>query len=145
MWEAGFNMDFTGKNEDEKRILGLLDGYLGFRARTGHSRTDGHLDEDSIAAFIDGRLSEREAAPLVGHLADCGFCLHVTSELARLDFAFADEPSPAPVADEKPSKISEVLNGLMSRIFGSADGAVFAHEDPEAKEDNPDHEPKSEG
>lgn len=129
-------MEFTGKSNDEKRIPGLIDRYLGFRAKSGQTPADGHLDEDSIAAFVEGNLSERETVPVVSHLTDCGFCLHITSELVKLDFAFADEPAPAPIAEAKPSKVSEALSGLMARIFGAADGAVFAHEEPETKDEN---------
>lgn len=139
-------MEFTGNNQDERRIHGLLDQYLGFRSKTAQAPADGHLDEDTITAFVEGSLTEREAAPIVRHLTECGFCLHVTSELARLDCAFADEPAPAAAAEPRPAKVSEVLSGLISRIFGSADGAVFAHEDREtdAEDAEPDAEKKEE-
>lgn len=129
-------MENTGKrNSEELRIQGLLDRYLNRQSATnGLSTQENHLDEDSLTAFVEGNLSEREAKPMVSHLVDCSFCRHVTAELVRLDFAFADEQVHAGVAQEsQPSKISEVLNGLLARIFGTGDSAVFAHHETEEK------------
>src|SRR5678816_1862759 len=69
------------------RIQGILDGYLSTRElRLGANSSDaGHLDEDSLSAFVEGRISERESVPFVSHLVDCSFCRHVTTELIRLD------------------------------------------------------------
>ena len=130
-------MENTGKrNSEELRIQGLLDRYLNRQSAANNLSTqENHLDEDSLTAFVEGNLSEREAKPMVSHLVDCSFCRHVTAELVRLDFAFADEPVHARgvVAESQPSKISEVLNGLLARIFGTGDSAVFAHHETEEK------------
>jgi len=122
----------------ENKIQGLLDRYLRLRnASSGPAFTpENHLDDDSLTAFMEGNLSEREARPVVAHLVDCSFCRHVTTELVRLDLAFAEsEPAGARIESPEPSKVSEVLNGILSRIFGTSDGAVFAHQENEA-EDN---------
>jgi hypothetical protein len=122
------------------QIQGVLDRYLRSRnSREDLALQDRHLDEDSLAAFTEGNLSEREARPIVSHLVDCSFCRHVTAELVRLDSAFADEEVQVAVAENQPSKISEVLSNLFSRIFGASDGAVFAHQEKEEdseKEEN---------
>lgn len=125
-------------NPQDIQIQGMLDRYLRLRDSDGKSISQGrHLDEDSLAAFTEGSLSERELPTVVSHLIDCSFCRHVTAELVKLDLAFAEEVRS--VAGEKmPSKISEVLESLLSRIFGTNDGAVFAHE--EKKEDAEDAE-----
>ncbi|MCC7307459.1 MAG: hypothetical protein IT173_07830, partial [Acidobacteria bacterium] len=57
----------------------------------------------------------------------------------------AETPAVVPVAETaEPRKVSEVLSGLISRIFGTTDGAVFAHEeknkDDENKVENTDSE-----
>lgn len=128
-------MENTGKLQPQEiQIQGLIDRYL--RAKTaGNSQVEAqHLDEDSLAAFVEGNLNEREAKPVVSHLIDCSFCRHITAELVRLDLAFAVEEIPlAAIQSEQPSKISEVLNGLLARIFGTNDGAVFAHQEDEKK------------
>lgn len=134
------DMENTGKkNIEEIRIQGLLDRYLNRQtAADGLPTKQNHLDEDSLAAFVEGNLSERESKPIVSHLVDCSFCRHVTAELVRLDFAFADEQVHAVVEQSQPSKVSEVLSGLLAKIFGTGDSAVFAHheaeEKPESKE-----------
>jgi len=92
-----------------------------------------HLDEDTAAAFVEGNLNFRQSAPIINHLIGCSFCRHITAELVKLDLAFAEVEITHPTQIEKsePAKISEALNGLLSRIFGSADGAVFAHQEHE--------------
>ena len=126
-----------------RRIQGLLGRYLDLH-ESGHDTTAPgiqHLDEDSLSAFAEGNLSEREAVPIISHLVDCTYCRNVTTELIRLDMAFA-EPFPVQrhVAEESPAKISEVLGRVLSRIFGTADGAVFAHHE---KEDEKEEKPES--
>lgn len=128
-------MENTGKNNiEEIRIQGLLDGYLNRKISSATTST-GHLDEDSLTAFVEGNLGEREATPIVSHLVDCSFCRHVTGELVKLEMAFADEPVHAPAIEAQPTKISEVLSGLLSKIFGTSDSAVFAHQEDEKPED----------
>jgi hypothetical protein len=126
-------MEKTGNlRPQEIKIQGLIDGYLNAK-RANNSANDGqHLDEDSLTAFVEGNVSRRELPTIVSHLVDCSFCLHITSELVRLDLAFAgDEVRTIAAQSEQPSKISEVLSGLLSRIFGTNDGVVFAHEERE--------------
>jgi len=139
-------MENTGnKNIEEIRIQGLLDRYLNRQAVTENvSANPNHLDEDSLTAFVEGNLSERESKPIVSHLVDCSFCRHVTSELVRLDFAFADEKVHAIAEETQPSKVSEVLSGLLAKIFGTNDGAVFAHHETEEKPEKQEIEKEEE-
>jgi len=119
-------------NPQDIQIQGLLDRYLRLRVSDDNVTLQAqHLDEDSLAAFTEGNVSEREAQPIVRHLIDCSFCRQVTTELVRLDLAFTDEEIKVVTVENRPSKISEVLNGLLSRIFGANDGAVFAHQEKE--------------
>lgn len=130
-------MENTGKlNIEEIRIQGLLDRYLNRQSSNNLSTQQNHLDEDSLAAFVEGNLSEREAKPIVTHLVDCSFCRHVTAELVRLDLAFTDEPVHTAAEENQPSRISEVLSGLFAKIFGPSDGSVFAHNETEEKTEN---------
>lgn len=123
----------------ENIIQGLLDRYL--RQRPSGSgpalALENHLDDDSLTAFVEGNLSDRQARPMVAHLVDCSFCRHVTTELVRLDLAFAEsEAVETRVETSEPSRVSEVLSGILSRIFGSNDGAVFAHQENDSEEDS---------
>lgn len=126
-------------NVGDVRFQGLLKSYLRLRSSTGSPQiTTHHLDEDTLSAFTEGNLSQREATPIVSHLADCSFCRHKTAELVRLDLAFAEsELSPAIVETREPSKVSEVLSGILSRLFGTGEAAVFAHEEKSDTDDKP--------
>ena len=120
-------------NPQDIQIQGLLDRYLRLRVSDSNSAFKGqHLDEDSLAAFTEGSLTERDAQPIVSHLIDCSFCRNLTTELVRLDLAFADETIQIGAIENQPSRISEVLSNLLSRIFGTNDNAVFAHQEKEA-------------
>ena len=116
-------------SSEELKIQGLLDRYLKFRSSTVNS--EAHLDEDSLNAFIEGKLSQRELSPVIKHLIDCSFCLNVTAELTKLESAFADENVEVPASVAEPTKVSDVLKGLLSRIFERQDNAVFAHQEDE--------------
>ena len=143
-------MENTNKiTTDEVRIQNLLEAFLVSRRtlRSSAAETSFHLDEDALTAFSEGNLTERESLPLVSHLVDCGFCRHKTAELVRLTFEFEGANEAVIVApDAEPHKISEVLSGLLAKIFGTADAAVFAHEEKETAKETPDveGEPKEE-
>lgn len=130
-------MNNKGKDQSREEIVkGILDGYL----RSGSSAIEfeehEHLDGDTISAFVEGNLSRREAAPVNSHLVGCSFCRHRTAELIRLDLKFADE-SEAPAVTGEPSKVSDVLSGILGKLFGAGEGAVFAHQEDEENETEP--------
>jgi hypothetical protein len=118
----------------ETKMQGILAAYL--TSRKEGAPASAHLDHDTLAAFTEGRLLERESAPVVSHLSDCSFCRHITAELVRLELQFANEP----IAEtgSQPARISSVLSSLFEKIFGGAENAVYAHEekkDDEVKKD----------
>jgi hypothetical protein len=128
---------------EELNIQKLIDRFLHLRASgQDFEKNEEHLDEDSLTAFIEGNLVKREAEPVITHLVACSFCRHITSELIKLDFAFAGDFAPVSVSNGSPSKISEVLQGLFSRIFASTDNTVFAHQENEEDEKKTDSEKK---
>jgi len=134
-------------SSEEAKIQSLLEAF--FRSRptlkSSAAETSFHLDEDSLTAFAEGNLAERESAPMVEHLVRCGFCRHKTAELLRLSLAFEGvEPEQTTLAAaSEPSKISEVLSGLLAKIFGtSSDQAVFAHEEKKAEDGESDEKKK---
>jgi hypothetical protein len=136
-------MENIGHNDPQNvKIQGLLARYLDGSSQSGHTGASGnHLDEDSLTAFTEGNLSEREALPIVNHLTECSFCRHVTTELVRLDLAFAETDLPTVTADSaEPASISSVLSGILSRIFGSGEAAVFAHEEKDTDEEETEDE-----
>jgi hypothetical protein len=133
-------------NSQDSQIQELLGNFLRVRSSINRSEIsrESHLDEDSLTAFVEGNLNRRESQPIVNHLVDCSFCRHITTELVRLDYAFAEVEEIQPVnvlGESEPSRISDVLSGLLSRIFGGNDGAVFAHHESE-KEPESDEKPE---
>jgi hypothetical protein len=119
-------------NPQETKIQGILAEYL--NSRKPSNASTGHLDQDTLAAFTEGNLTELEARPAVSHLVDCSYCRHITAELVRLDLEFAAEPVPSLSQEAQPAKISEVLSGLLAKMFGTSENAVFAHEDKDKDE-----------
>lgn len=141
-------MDITNKvDTEEQRMQRLLDFFLVSRnsLKSSAAETSFHLDEDSLSAFVEGNLAERESRPLVRHLVDCGFCRHKTVELLRLDLEFegADAGSES-MPPRESSRISEVLSGLFAKIFGNAEGAVFAHNEKDDEDTPPEDDKKDE-
>ena len=115
----------------------LLDRYFASRRifKSSAAETSFHLDEDSLATFVEGSTSRREIEPVVAHLVECRFCLHKTAELVRLDLELAEASSVSAVdASSQPVSISTVLSDLFTKIFGTNDGAVFAHEEKKDEE-----------
>ncbi|MBA3768370.1 MAG: hypothetical protein H0W99_15605 [Acidobacteria bacterium] len=98
---------------------------------------DVHLDEDALNAFVEGRLSEPESAPIIKHLVACGYCRQATSQLVRLEtetgIAAAAATSPTPVVSpqEEPGRIRRLLEDLASRVLlSSEEETVFAYHAP---------------
>ena len=112
---------------EETKLQGILAAYLTSRREAPAAAS--HLDQDTLSAFSEGLLNERESAPVVSHLADCSFCRHITVELVRLELQFSDEPLTARTESAEPAKISAVLSNLFEKIFGSSENAVLAHEE----------------
>ena len=133
-------MENTGYiNKDTLDIQNILNNFLQLKVASNGLIAEGnHLDEDSLTAFVEGNLREKEAQPLVTHLVDCSFCRHVTAELVKLDFAFAEESVQVAVNTDEPSPVSKVLNSILGRIFGANEGVVFAHQEADENSEEDD-------
>lgn len=94
--------------------------------------TDVHLDEDALNAFVEGRLSDRESAPLINHLVACAYCRHATSQLLRLEAETGRVSIQAPeLAPEEPGLIRRLLDDLAARVLpSSGEETVFAYHAP---------------
>lgn len=126
------------------KIQGVLARYLELRAaEPAKNEFSGHLDEDTLNAFTEGRINQREATPVVSHLTDCSFCRHRTVELVRLEMYFAEQDEPVGIREtaSEPASVSSVLSGILSKIFGSSEAAVFAHEEKPEDESAVDTKP----
>lgn len=96
-----------------------------------------HIDEDAICAFVEGRLEEAEAAPVVSHLIVCASCRHATALLIRFESQVEAENDPTPV--ESPGRVRLLLERMAAGLTLEED-AVFAYQNPE-----PDQTPESVG
>ena len=94
--------------------------------------TNVHLDEDALSAFVEGRLTETEAAPVIQHLVGCGFCRRITAQVVRLESEIGPvEENVSDGSQEEPGRIRRLLDDLSSRVFPQPEGdAVFAYHAP---------------
>ena len=132
-------------NRGSDRFRRMLHQHLQHRAADAlTSKIGSHLDEDALSAFVEGRLSSLESAPIVGHLVGCGSCRNITAQLIRLDSELSSVDAEIPAASEEPGRIRKLLADLASRVLPSSEGdAVFAYhapaddfeKKPEAKKD----------
>jgi anti-sigma factor RsiW len=91
---------------------------------------DAHPDEDTICAFVEGRLEETGSSQMVSHLVACGSCRHTTAQLTRLDSQINAE-NDAPLQDEGPGRLRSLLEGLASGVIPSSEeDVVFAYQNP---------------
>jgi hypothetical protein len=122
-------------NKESDRVRRMVHQHLAGRgslASTARAAAGAHLDEDALSVFVEGRLSEREAAPLIRHLVACASCRHITTQLIRLDteLAAADAPAHAP-PEEEPGRIRRLLADLAARVLPASEGdVVFAYHAP---------------
>jgi hypothetical protein len=93
-----------------------------------------HLDEDAICAFVEGRLEEAEAAPVISHLVACSFCRHTTAQLIRLESQF--DASEDVAVNEGPGRVRLWLESLAASMAPAfEEDAVFAYQNPETEPD----------
>jgi hypothetical protein len=121
-------------NREIEAMRRMIQQHLQTRAlATPPIQTDVHLDEDALNAFVEGRLSQRESAPIIKHLVACGYCRQATSQLVRLETETVIASSQTPLAsqEEEPGRIRRLLEDLSSRVLPSSEeDAVFAYHAP---------------
>lgn len=121
-------------NQENQQIGQLLGAFLKSKKSETIAVNDAHLDEDSISAFVDGSLSNREAEPIMRHLVGCSPCRKITAQLARLAEELNGQPEVMPSTAPQTSRLQQFLQNLGLSSFGLGDEAVFAHNDS-AEED----------
>lgn len=93
-----------------------------------------HIDEDTIAAFVEGRLADTECQPVLSHLASCGLCRRTSAQFVQLENQIDDDVSPV-TGDEEPGRLEALLSRLRSAVPSLNEEAVFAYEDRQTEED----------
>ena len=90
----------------------------------------GHLDEDALAPFVEGRLTKSESAPLISHLVTCAPCRRATAHLIRLESALGGAET-TPSAPPEPGRFRRFFADLTSRALSlSENETVFAYQAP---------------
>jgi hypothetical protein len=119
-------------NKESDLVRRMVHQHLRHRASLPQASPVGaHLDEDALSAFAEGRLGDRESAPVVRHLVNCGSCRHITAQLIRLDTELSGVEINAPALEEEPGRIRRLLADLASRVLPSSEGdVVFAYHAP---------------
>jgi hypothetical protein len=91
---------------------------------------DAHLDEDTLGAFVEGRLGEVDSSSIIAHLVACGSCRQTTTQLIRLESA-VDVETDSTITNESPGRLRLLLEELAARMIPTLeDDAVFAYQNP---------------
>lgn len=117
----------TTQNQGDKHFKTLLALYLKRSQVNKNSNSNQlHLDEDVLSAFVEGTVSEKQAAPILRHLIDCGFCRRVTAKLNEINETFDETAVYA--NNNRANNWFDLRSNLTESIFHSYDNAVTAHE-----------------
>jgi CHAT domain-containing protein len=80
---------------------------------TGTTRPSAHcLDLETLAAYLDRTLPPAERAAVETHLAECGHCYELFSEVAQVNAGLANQPAAAAPAAPRKKWPRGVLSGL---------------------------------
>ena len=91
-----------------------------------------HLDEDVIAAFVEGRLLDNECQPVLAHLAACGACRRASAQMVQLENQVDAEPESDSVED--PGRLESLLSKFGSLVPTAGEDVVFAYQNPEGED-----------
>lgn len=102
-------------------------------AELSQAAIQSHLDEDMIAAFVEGRLLDNECQPVLAHLAACGACRRASAQMVQLENQI-DADGVSDVADEEPGRLEAMLARLRSAVPSINEEVVFAYQNPEEEQ-----------
>lgn len=118
--------------KETEAIRDLIHQRLKARVAAESPSSDAHLDEDAICAFVEGRLEDTEASPVISHLIVCSSCRQTTAQLVRFESQFDPENDLA-ATEESPGRVRLLLERLASSLTPSIEeDAVFAYQEPPA-------------
>lgn len=128
-------MSGHGINKDQEAIREMIDHRLKSlsAAETVTLSPESHLDEDTISAFVEGRLATNESRPILSHLTACGLCRRASAHLVRLENQVEAE-IPAQAAAEEPGRLRAFLSDLTS-VVKTDEEVVFAYQNPLAEDE----------
>lgn len=94
-----------------------------------------HIDEDTIAAYLEGRLADAECRPVLAHLAACGLCRRASAQMVQLENQIEVEPAEAVSSEADPGRLEAWLSRLGSAVSVEED-VVFAYQNPSEEASN---------
>jgi len=121
----------TEKQKEYEAIRYLVGERLRTRAREeqGVAPSGEHLDADTIASFIEGRVAEPGASLITSHLITCSHCRSATARTLHLECEIEAEGDALP-SDEAPSRLRQFLDRFNAQVFPPTEGdVVFAYQD----------------
>jgi hypothetical protein len=114
--------------KETEAIRYMIHERLRARLETESRSLGSHLDEDAMCAFVEGRLEEAEASPVISHLIACASCRKTSAQLIRFGSQFDPENDSAAL-DESSGRVP-FLERLASRLAPAfEEDAVFAYHD----------------
>jgi len=122
-------------NKQTERIRGMIDRRLKAvsAADLVNVSVGPHVDEDTIAAFVEGRLADDECQPILSHLAACGLCRRASAQFVQLENQI-DAEIESSAAEEEPGRLEAMLSRLRSAVPSVSEEVVFAYQNPEEKD-----------
>lgn len=128
-------MTGRGLNKNPEAIREMIDHRLKSlsKAETVNLPAASHLDEDTISAFVEGRLGTTESKPVLSHLTVCDVCRRASAQLVRLEDEVATGAVAQTSADE-PGRLRAFLSNLSSMVPATGEEVVFAYQNPDAAE-----------
>ena len=133
-------MPLSELSEEVERLRYMMQQHLQSRALTAPPVITGlHLDEDMLAVFVEGRLSEGEGRPIVTHLVACSACRDSTAQLIRLaDEVELDTAWTAMEPIAEPGVFRRFFAELRERVvsIGYESDSVFAYHETDTPDDD---------
>ena len=122
-------------NKQTERIRGMIDRRLkaASAADLVNVSSGPHVDEDAIAAFVEGRLADDECQPILSHLAACGLCRRASAQFVQLENQIDAEVTSS-AAEEEPGRLEAMLSRLRSVVPSVSEEVVFAYQNPEEEQ-----------
>lgn len=95
--------------------------------------SENHLDADTVAAFVEGRVAEPGASQITSHLITCSVCRIATARTMHLECAVPAEDN-VEEPDASPGRLRKFLDDFAAQVFPSAEEVVFAYEEPSSEQ-----------
>ncbi|PWT79529.1 MAG: hypothetical protein C5B44_06735 [Acidobacteria bacterium] len=127
--------------KEQDCIRYLVHERLRSRSKVNAASSDPHLDDDTVAAFLEARLTEEESGPVIAHLVACGSCRRLTAQLVSFDSNVDDSYVDTGEREDQGS-LRQWFEDFKAGL-SSSNEEVFAYQNPPETEDSqsPTQEP----